>query len=107
MVDDEKSAIYELGLTMLEVALLTEIKNTTSGVYDETIIKEKLEQGKNLYREQLDDIVGVNFFDIISNMVQTNRLKRFSLAQAIEYAEEMYDQQNQQSNIGNFSENPH
>ncbi len=51
MVDDEKSAIYELGLTMLEVALLTEIKNTTSGVYDETIIKEKLEQGKNLYRE--------------------------------------------------------
>jgi hypothetical protein len=69
MVDDEKSAIYELGLTMLEVALLTEIKNTTSGVYDETIIKEKLEQGKNLYREELDDIVGVNFFDIISNMV--------------------------------------
>jgi|JI10StandDraft_1071094.scaffolds.fasta_scaffold800097_1 hypothetical protein len=69
MVDDEKSAIYELGLTMLEVALLTEIKNTTSGVYDEIIIKEKLEQGRNLYREELDDIVGVNFFDIISNMV--------------------------------------
>jgi hypothetical protein len=37
--------------------------------------------------------LGVNFFDIIQNMVIVDREKRFDLEEAIRYAEEMYDQQ--------------
>lgn len=31
--DDEKSAIYELGIMMLEICLLREIKNTIEGTF--------------------------------------------------------------------------
>lgn len=49
-VDDEKSCIYELGMLILQIGLLSEVRNTTTdGDYCETKVREKLEEAKQLY----------------------------------------------------------
>jgi hypothetical protein len=77
---------------MLEICLLTEIKNTIEGVYSEEVVIRSLEEAKKVYSQAIEQIVGISVFDLIASMVKTDRNQRFDLQQTISYAEEMYEQ---------------
>lgn len=77
---------------MLEICLLTEIKNTIEGVYSEEAVIRSLEEAKTVYSQAIEQIVGISVFDLIASMVKTDRNQRFDLQQTISYAEEMYEQ---------------
>lgn len=75
---------------MLEICLLTDIKNTMGGIYSEDIVNQKFEEAKKIYSTAIDQVIGINIFDLIYNMIKTDRKERYDLRQTIEYAEEMY-----------------
>ncbi len=87
-IDDEKCAIFELGMAFLEIALLEPQNDAYCGhEYRDEITAKKLERAKQIYCSDIENTMTVSAFDLVEKMLEVEREERFTLQEAIAYAE--------------------